>query len=324
VKSCSTASGWWFPFLDVSRSQGTPIQTWKGANSFDDPDAVEKWELVYDKPRRPEETVVTDPLGVVTTYAIDWTDSKPRITEVSGDCPTCGLGPNSQVYYFDGNNPLRPSREINGRGFVTEMTYDLNGQLTSKIEAFGTALEREAVWEYEVNYPAFPTRMEQPSSTGNPLDLRITTFGYDPSTGDQETRAVEGIEAGSAFFYETTMTYNAAGQAESIDPPGNGTADETSFTYDPARGNLIAADRTDPLIGTTVFGYDPLNRRTSVTDPNGVTTETMYDALYRVRFVIQKGASPTEDLVTEHRYTVFGDLFQTVLPEGNVIEYSYL
>ncbi len=30
-----------------------------------------------------------------------------------------------------------------------------------------------------------------------------------------------------------------------------------------------------------------------------------------------------EDLVTEYRYNVFGDLFQTVLPEGNVIEYGY-
>ena len=31
----------------------------------------------------------------------------------------------------------------------------------------------------------------------------------------------------------------------------------------------------------------------------------------------------TEDLVTENRYNTFGDLFQVVLPEGNVIEYSY-
>jgi YD repeat-containing protein len=30
-----------------------------------------------------------------------------------------------------------------------------------------------------------------------------------------------------------------------------------------------------------------------------------------------------DDLVTEYRFDVFGGLFQIVLPEGNVIEYSY-
>ena len=46
-------------------------------------------------------------------------------------------------------------------------------------------------------------------------------------------------------------------------------------------------------------------------------------ALDRVTFVIQRGATMAEDLVTEYRYNVFGDLFQTILPEGNVIEYGY-
>ncbi len=194
---------------------GNVIQTWKGANSFEDAAATEKWELSYDKPRRPEETMVTDPLGVVTTCQIDWPGSKPRITQVSGDCPTCGLGPNSQVFYFDGNNPQRPSREINGRGVITEMSYDLNGQLTSKIEAFGTALEREMTWDYDVTYPAFPTRVEQPSSTGNPLDLRVTTLSYDPS-GNQDTRAVEGIEdenlvVGSWLHARSTLSPRGGG-----------------------------------------------------------------------------------------------------------------
>lgn len=54
-----------------------------------------------------------------------------------------------------------------------------------------------------------------------------------------------------------------------------------------------------------------------------MVTETGYDALDRVRFLTQKGASPAEDLITEHRYDIFGELFQTILPTGNVIEYSY-
>ncbi len=52
-------------------------------------------------------------------------------------------------------------------------------------------------------------------------------------------------------------------------------------------------------------------------------SETQYGALNRVLFSIQKGAIPAEDLITEQRYTVFGDLLQTVLPRGNVLEYGY-
>ena len=91
------------------------------------------------------------------------------------------------------------------------------------------------------------------------------------------------------------------------------------------------------MIGPTAtadFAYDPFNRLTAVTDPNGVTTETQYDALDRVRKVIQRAGTlaidfnpgdPPQagDLVTESVYNVFGDLFRTILPELNVIEYGY-
>jgi RHS repeat-associated protein len=121
----------------------------------------------------------------------------------------------------------------------------------------------------------------------------------------------------------TATASNAAGQPETIDPPGQGTLDQTSFTYDPARGNLIASSRTDPLVGTTSFAYDAFNRRLSVTDPNGVATETAYDALNRVTAMRQKGATPAEDLVTGQAYTPFGDLLRTTLPRGNTVEYGY-
>jgi RHS repeat-associated protein len=212
--------------------------------------------------------------------------------------------------------------ETDGRGHVTLYEYDVHGRLTSRVEAFGTALERETTWDYHPTFPAFVTGMGQPSTTGNPFDERRTSFGYD-AFGNQDTRTIEGVERDAAFTYVTATTYNSAGMPEDIDPPGYGTADVTSFTYDPDRGDLLADTRTDPLIGTTAFEYDAFNRRTTVTDPNGVETETVYDDLDRVRFLIQRGADPSEDLVTEHVYDVFGDLFQTILPEGNVIEYGY-
>lgn len=60
-----------------------------------------------------------------------------------------------------------------------------------------------------------------------------------------------------------------------------------------------------------------------MTDPNGSETVTSYDSLDRVIEVRQKGAIPTDDLVTTYTYTVFGDLFCTKLPRGNGMEYHY-
>jgi RHS repeat-associated protein len=305
-------------------ADGNVVRTWRGAEDFTDPQAVDKWSFSFDDPALPVETMVTDPLGNVSTYTFgrDPASDKPRLEQIDGDCPTCGMGPNTQLRYDDPLNPLKKTMETDGRGHVTIYEYDVHGRLTSRVEAFGTALERETTWDYDPIFPAFVTEIVQPSTSGDPFDERRTSFGYD-AFGNQDTRTIEGVERDAAFSYVTATTYNSAGMPEDVDPPGYGTADVTSFTYDPARGDLLADTRTDPLIGTTVFGYDAFNRRTTVTDPNGVETETVYDDLDRVRFLIQRGADPSEDLVTEHVYDVFGDLFQTVLPEGNVIEYGY-
>ncbi len=114
----------------------------------------------------------------------------------------------------------------------------------------------------------------------------------------------------------TTYTPTAEGMTGTVDPPGYGTADQTSFTYDPGRGNLVALTRTDPLVGTTTFGYDAFNRRTSVTDVNSVVTETSYDDGDRLLTVTHRGATAGGDLVTESHYTTFGDLFRPSSPRA--------
>src|SRR6185503_15268343 len=76
-------------------------------------------------------------------------------------------------------------------------------------------------------------------------------------------------------------------------------------------------------VGGTTFSYDPLNRRTSVIDPNGVQTVTSYDSLDRVTSVTQKGATSAEDLTTAYTYNTLGDLLRTTMPRGNVVEYGY-
>ena len=172
--------------------------------------------------------------------------AKPRLVSLSGSCATFGLGPNTQLTYGDPANPFRATQEVDGSGTVTVMAYDVHGQMTSRIEAFGTSLEREATWEYDPVFPAFVTEMVSPSVTGNPLDERRASTVYD-GEANATLRTIEGVEDGATFNLTTTTVYNGAGQPTSIDPPGFGTADETSFTYDPARGDLVPLTRTDPV-----------------------------------------------------------------------------
>jgi RHS repeat-associated protein len=315
---------------------GNVIDTWAGNVSPTGPDAVDRWQYAFDNPLLPAETTVTDPLGDTSTYSIgrDPASRKPRLLETDGDCPSCGLGPNTTLVYGDSSNPLEPTSVTDANGNETLFTYDAYGQVTSKTEAVGSAVERTTTWEYHPTYHGLVTERRQPSTSGS--GDRVTTWDRDPANGNPTTVTIEGFEAGAAFSYDTVTTYNddsdGGGMPLTVNPPGYGTSDVTSYAYDPTRGNgnLILTSRTDPLVGTTGFDYDDFNRRTVVTDPNGVATETLYDPLDRVRFVIERsaGSAPGDptvaaDLVTEHVFDVFGDLDHTILPEGNVVDYGY-
>ena len=297
-------------------------RTWRGDVSAAGPAAVDTYSFSFDNPLLPARTVLTDPLGRTTTYdlAHEPGSRKPKLTRMAGDCPVCGVGPTAVLSYDDAANPLLATRRIDGRLLETQSDYDANGRLTSRTEAAGTPLARTTTWTYaNPAFPAFPTRIEQPSTAGG---VRASARVYG-AAGDLTTRTETGAEAGSAFSLATVSAYNAAGRPLSVDPPGYSTADMTSFTYDPARGGLVPTGRTDPLIGASTFGHDAFNRRTSVTDPNGVETTTAYDGLDRPTVTVQKGATPAGDLVTTQVYDAFGDLVRTVLPRGNLIEYGY-
>ncbi|MDX1996402.1 MAG: hypothetical protein SF066_01680 [Thermoanaerobaculia bacterium] len=313
--------------------EGNVVETWSG-DETPTPTSPNRWQFAYDNPADPAVVTVTDPLGVAATVNLERETvpgqirPKARVTSYSGDCPSCSLGPNSQLEYTDPANPLRPTRVIDGKGHITDLVYDDLGMVTERTEAVGTAVERTTTWTYASTYPALVASMTQPSTSGG-LAERETTTGFDAS-GNATTRTETGIEGGSAFSHSTITTFNAAGQPLTIDPPGHGTADQISFTYDPARGNLVPLTRTDP-IGTTTYLYDAFNRRVRVVDVNGVATDTQYDDLDRVVKTLQRATTPADpaalagpgDLVTEHTYAPLGDLYCTKFPSGNALARVY-
>ncbi|HVT58230.1 MAG TPA: hypothetical protein VHR45_07505 [Thermoanaerobaculia bacterium] len=309
---------------------GNVSQMWRGDPAANGPNAVEVTGFSYNNSGvNPTQALVARQVGAATTYTLqrDTASTKSKVISIVGDCPTCGTTANVTFQYNDAANPFLPTSMTDAKGTLTQYTYNANGRLVSRVEAAGNPLARTTNWQYDTNFPGFPTLVDLPSTTGT--NRRQTTLVFNPSTSTLTTRTETGFETGiaggPAFSKQTAFQYNAVGRVTVIDPPGYGTTDQTIYTYNvPNTNNTVPDSRTDPVVGTTHFTYDAFNRVTSVTDPNGVATLTAYDALNRVTSVTQQGAnSPTDDLVTGYSYNSFGDLFQTQLPNGNVIEYGY-
>ena len=118
-----------------------------------------------DRPWNPREEVVTDPLNVVSTvsYAREPGSNLPLALSTSGECPSCGVGPNSQNVYGDARNPTLPTQTIDAGGVATLLEYDDQARLVARTEAFGRALERTTTWSYDPDHPALPATVEQPA-----------------------------------------------------------------------------------------------------------------------------------------------------------------
>lgn len=81
--------------------------------------------------------------------------------------------------------------------------------------------------------------MEVPSTSGG-ANKRRTDSSYDSTTGVLTSRTIDGFEGGAALpagFKTTGYTNNPSGEGLTIDPPGSGTADTTTFTYNLAGRN---------------------------------------------------------------------------------------
>ena len=133
-------------------------------------------------------------MGMPTTYSIarDTGSSKPKITQIQGDCPVCGAGPNTAFTYGDAANPLLPTQTVDGRQLITQYAYNVNGRMTSKTEAAGTPLARTTTYQY--GNAAVP-RPSSPASTPLPpreeAANRTTVLAYN-AAGDLQTRTIQG------------------------------------------------------------------------------------------------------------------------------------
>jgi YD repeat-containing protein len=172
-----------------------------------------------------------------TTYQL----FKNNSVTLNGTSIRCAVTPPS---------PSLPCAKINADGVVTQLAYDLAGDLISSS-----------------------------APDGNGSQLATTTYTYD-ADGEQLTKVdpngnVPNADAGN---YTTTTTWNGDGQETSV-TQGNGSGytdipRTTSYIFD-ADGNQTEV--TDPRGYTTTTGYNADDQAVLVTDPDGNSTLTCYD-----------------------------------------------
>ena len=268
-------------------------------------------------------TEITDPVGNKTTFAYNAYGQVTSTTDARGN--TTPADPNDGVTknVYDGLTGTL-TNTTDPRGFVTNYTYDANGNLASEKATLTSGQVVQTSYTHDPRGKL--TRLVEPQggktvdysydNNGNKtletttrttpagVEQLVTTYQY-----DAEDRLVKTIYPdGSA----TGTIYNEIGKpAVTVDQLGN----QTSFVYD-VRGNLITTTFPD---GTTEqLSYDAENRRRTSTDRVGRVTEYIYGRIGRLVRTTYPGGDATET-----SYDPAGRVTAGTDARGNTTTYGY-
>ncbi|MFE6281679.1 DNRLRE domain-containing protein [Streptomyces sp. NPDC057877] len=265
---------------------------------------------------------VTDPKGVATTTAGDYTTSYDydsygqltKATDANGN-PTTNSEFGPTGYPARITDPLGKSTlfDYDERGQVTAVTDALNARTTQTYDAFGRPKVRQVPKEpgvlittpepkYDANdnvvestapngavSTAAYDAADQISSATAPKDTttsgeRRTAYTYDKVGNLRTTTEPKGTLTTDATDYVTTQHYDAIYQLTSV---VNAEGGRLSYEYDNV-GNLVTVvdpkknATADTTDFTTKTAYDLNHRVTTVTDAAGKTTKRTYDKDSRV------------------------------------------
>lgn len=245
---------------------------------------------------------ITDPSGNVTTYTYDLKGNLLTTVDAAGDTTTftynaVGLMTsmadpqnNTTTYAYDQYGNL--SSVTDPLGHTTTNTYDVMGKLLSMTDANGnqttyTYDQRGRLTQVKDNLNQITNYIYDPAGNLTAItDAKnnTTQFTYDSINRlIGETNAL-GNQRNYTYNTESNLTTktDAKGQATSyiyddhnrLTTINHPDSTQTTFSYDNI-GNITSA--ANPNISYTL-AYDPLKRKTSVTDSLGRTLGYTYDA----------------------------------------------
>jgi RHS repeat-associated protein len=260
---------------------------------------------------------VTNALGKTATYEFRYGGSSDlnnlRLTAVNGvasaNCPA-----STRSYTYTG--PLGfMETETDEEGRVTRYVRDARGQPTSITRGHGTpsATTTNYTWHSTLHVP---TQIVEPGLT---TDLTWNSSGQltQLTQTDTTTHSVPYSTNGLTRIW--TFTYApVGGLLASVDGPLSGTGDTVTYTYN-SDGYLESV--TNEVGHVTQFtAWNGRGQPTTMTDPNGVTTEFSYDALGRLTsMTVDPGGIVA---TTTFEYDVVDDVTKITRPNGAFLQYT--
>jgi RHS repeat-associated protein len=258
--------------------------------------------------------LATNPLGKQTTTV--YKDGK-AIT-VTGHQSTYCPQTNYALSEYDSNGYPITRQDFNG--VFTDTYYNAKGQLTQKVEAAGTSLQRVThyQWDPVANRMTGET-LEGQRSVGYTytVDGRIASITLtnlsapSPATNLNQTRT-------TAYTY--TKHANGMLASGTVDGPVAGSGDAITRNYD-NQGNLVSVQNSLGHV-VTYSNFNGLGLAGRVTGPNGEIADYTYDARGRVTKVrvYPDGTTPAD---TSYFYSVNGTLEHVTGPSGQSVSYQY-
>lgn len=186
------------------------------------------------------------PAEHTTSYTYDEVGNRLTITH-----PLPGGGDATITTGYDVLN--RPVAVTDAGGSTTRHHYDLASQETTTTDPLGAVTTRVFDADGRVVSVTDPNEHE-------------STYDYDIA-GNLLTRT-------DPLNRDTSWTYNRDGEPTTMSVPGSLV---TTWSHD-AAGNTAGTDYSDSGTPDVSIDYDPLNRRTSMTDGTGSTSYTYTDA----------------------------------------------
>ena len=251
--------------------------------------------------------VETNPLGKQTTTV--YKDGKA--ISVTGHASTYCPATSYALSEYDSNGYPVVRQDFNG--VYTDTYYNAKGQLTQKVEAAGTILQRVTQYQWD----AVANRLLSETLEGQ----RKTSYAYtaDGRIASITTTNLSAPSPANNLNQTRTTTYTYTKHANgmlasvTVDGPLSGTGDAVTTSYD-NQGNLISVQNS---LGhaTTYSNFDGLGQPGRVVGVNGDVTDYTYDARGRTTLVrtYPNGSSAAD---TSYTYDSDGRLKTVNTPDG--------
>jgi len=277
---------------------------------------LEKYSLIYTRGTDGKLTVEeTNPLGKKTIYEFVNGNATTITGYPSSHCPSM----TNALTEYDSNG--YPAMRTDFRGNKTAFVYNAKGQLTKQIDAYGTSVARETVYEFDSS----ANRILSVTLTGQ---LR-TAYTYDAdgrvASITHANLSAVGLNLPQTTTYEykynvDPLSGERAGLYQVIeDGPIAGTGDRVVRTFG-WNGELLSAE--NGLGHKVTYGnHDVMNRPGRVTGANGDVVDFVYDPRGRMTEVktYRNGATQT----IQYAYDGFERLATVMRPDGVKHGYQY-